>query len=370
MKVWVFILGLAVGAMPCLSDVVTLKNGRTLDGVVESETEGQVVLSIGVGKVTLEKKNIRSIQRDESAAKAMTESWKRQYFADDRFVPDRFRALAATFRHVDGLRQSALKSESDLADRSRKAAKAEKEFEQVRNEHIAVSRALASIPTNDLANNAEALTEYNEQVFRQNALQAKLVLLRSENETAVQAADTHRTSLVRYLESASRLRDEVASKVPDAMSADEQLFWGELTNRVASFASELHTIEVPYDDDGGHAILDVTINGRGKGRFLLDTGATLVVLSKSLADALKLERPSRPLQTRLADGRTADAYPCIIDSLQVGDARVDHVEAIIMDQPPAPGIDGLLGLSFLRDFVVHYDPANGQLELVRFDSTK
>ncbi len=91
----------------------------------------------------------------------------------------------------------------------------------------------------------------------------------------------------------------------------------------------------------GHYVTDGTIEGR-RVTFLLDTGATAVVVPAADADRLGLERGTR-IPIRTASG-VDHAWLTRIDRLEIGRMTWRDVEGAI-----APGLDGtvLLGMSAL-----------------------
>ncbi|WP_409288133.1 TIGR02281 family clan AA aspartic protease [Pseudomonas sp. KCJK8927] len=103
-------------------------------------------------------------------------------------------------------------------------------------------------------------------------------------------------------------------------------------------------IEVRLLSNGqGHFVADGAINGQGV-HFMLDTGATDVAIPETLARDLDLERGS-PVTLSTANGRT-EGYRTRLDSLQLGDIRLQGVRALVV-----PGLDGktvLLGMSALK----------------------
>jgi aspartyl protease family protein len=95
----------------------------------------------------------------------------------------------------------------------------------------------------------------------------------------------------------------------------------------------------------------VKFNGKVAGDFIIDTGASSVVLSKSFAEKLALTAPSRPIRVRTAAGiKTAQLTTVALVETQ--GARAKNVEAVVVDDF---GEDGLLGLSFLSRFAVTFD---------------
>lgn len=93
----------------------------------------------------------------------------------------------------------------------------------------------------------------------------------------------------------------------------------------------------------GHYVATGSINGR-EVRFFLDTGATHVALSETLARDLGLERgPSGRTQT--ANG-TIVTYQTVLDRVALGGITIRDVTASI--NPQMSGDEVLLGMSFLK----------------------
>ena len=91
----------------------------------------------------------------------------------------------------------------------------------------------------------------------------------------------------------------------------------------------------------GHYRAEALINGE-KVNVLVDTGATGVAISQSIADRLNLKSMDA-IRTNTANGDSI-GYMVRLKSLQLGGVNATDVSAMI-----APGLDGdvLLGMSFL-----------------------
>ncbi len=93
----------------------------------------------------------------------------------------------------------------------------------------------------------------------------------------------------------------------------------------------------------GHYVVDGEINGRPV-TFLVDTGASQIAMSRSLAEALEL-RPGPRLTLETANGVVA-GYQARLEEVRVGPLKARDVAAVVTE-----GIRGdtvLLGMSFLR----------------------
>ncbi|MES9968955.1 MAG: TIGR02281 family clan AA aspartic protease [Candidatus Thiodiazotropha sp.] len=93
----------------------------------------------------------------------------------------------------------------------------------------------------------------------------------------------------------------------------------------------------------GHYVAPGRVNGIGV-RFLLDTGATYVAVSSSLAERAGLRR-GMPTQSRTANG-VVRSWLTKIDRLQLGPIEMREVKATIL--PSMPDGEVLLGMSFLK----------------------
>ncbi|MBU3071036.1 TIGR02281 family clan AA aspartic protease [Aestuariicella sp. G3-2] len=105
-----------------------------------------------------------------------------------------------------------------------------------------------------------------------------------------------------------------------------------------------------------HYVANGQINGQSV-TFLLDTGATDVVIPAKLANELGLKR-GRAATAYTANG-SVRVYATELDNLQLGSIRLRNVRASIN-----PGMDGdgvLLGMSALRS--IDFQQRNGQLIL-------
>ena len=112
----------------------------------------------------------------------------------------------------------------------------------------------------------------------------------------------------------------------------------------------------------GNWIAEVRLNDSRTARFVVDTGASLCVVSPELAADLGV-RPgpgAEMVPIQVVGGVTAGARVTLA-SVRVGDAEAENVAAVI--HSIGPGIDGLLGNTFLGRFTVTLDPDRGVLVL-------
>jgi len=120
---------------------------------------------------------------------------------------------------------------------------------------------------------------------------------------------------------------------------------------------------------GSSITVDALLNGLINVKLVLDTGASLVLISKKIADklGLKLDKSQPTFFIILADGRKVEADPVVLESVKVADAEVKNVRAAVLERRQAAEEDGLLGMSFLSNFIVKIDPKSNKLILEEFN---
>jgi aspartyl protease family protein len=112
----------------------------------------------------------------------------------------------------------------------------------------------------------------------------------------------------------------------------------------------------------GNWLADVRLNDTRTARFVVDTGASLCVVSPDVAADLGV-RPGPRAETiplQVVGGATTGTR-VTLTSVRAGDVEVEDVAAVVHEI--GPGIDGLLGNSFLGRFTVTLDPDRGVLVL-------
>lgn len=119
-------------------------------------------------------------------------------------------------------------------------------------------------------------------------------------------------------------------------------------------------VAIPLRRAGGNWFAEVVLNTTTKATFVVDTGASYCVISPKLATSLGL-KPSHRVVTLQAVGGRSTVPLVTLRSIQVGKARAKDVDAAV--QEIGPGVEGLLGNSFLSRYTVTLDPAQGVLHL-------
>lgn len=112
-------------------------------------------------------------------------------------------------------------------------------------------------------------------------------------------------------------------------------------------------ITVPVRFAGRAAIVSALLNHNVNASLIIDTGATVTVISRRLANNLSI-RPTGTMLGHTVGGPIA-APVARLASLKIGAAEVNELSVIVHDFSPNPSIDGLLGMDFLGQFQVSLD---------------
>lgn len=130
---------------------------------------------------------------------------------------------------------------------------------------------------------------------------------------------------------------------------------------------EFRPKQITVDKEKGYMVVDALLNKKVNVSLVVDTGASIVLLTNRVAKKLGVDvkRQGSPIQLQVADGRKVEARFIVLESIKIKDAEAKDVEAaILMDNSQQIGFnDGLLGMSYLRRFNFKFDYTNGKLIL-------
>jgi clan AA aspartic protease (TIGR02281 family) len=132
----------------------------------------------------------------------------------------------------------------------------------------------------------------------------------------------------------------------------------------AVYRGSVTKIAVPLKNSRNALMVDATLyhrDARTSGAFIIDTGATYTSISQELAEKLGIDLTHcETVRITTANGRI-DVPKVTIDTLSVNGLEAHQVEATVIPVRHGSSFAGLIGLSFIRQFVLTIDPQGGQL---------
>lgn len=110
--------------------------------------------------------------------------------------------------------------------------------------------------------------------------------------------------------------------------------------------------------------VDAVLNRRFRTKLILDTGCTDTQISADIARRLGI-RPDQGQQVscQLADGRVVSGRAVNIREVRLGRASAKNVRAVVLDDNKMGQDTGLLGMSFLDNFIFRVDTEKKELVL-------
>ena len=129
---------------------------------------------------------------------------------------------------------------------------------------------------------------------------------------------------------------------------------------------------IEFDSNEKLIFLDVGVTSSdGSWRIylpvVLDTGATTTILPADILAALGYDpgHPGLP-RIRMITGSGIEYAPCVnVKSLIVGSEEIVNAGVLCHDLPEEAGIDGLLGLNFLKNFDFTVEYSSGRLRFIK-----
>jgi clan AA aspartic protease (TIGR02281 family) len=358
------LLAAALAAAPARADTVELTSGKTMSGLITRETRTELDLDFGYGTVTLNKSDVARIKRSSTKNRASLEKARRLKSLEEGETPppEGGAPLLEAYKKAAQARQDLRDARAQAARVGDADAGGDPELTELIADNKRVAEELQGADARaDPGNYNRLIREFNGGTAAIRAKQLDLVERRSSSASAIEKS---RDYLSAYQDFAREFRGAPA---PDeSAGADEREFHALMKDALAAMDRDFSREKVEAERRGSHWIVPVVLDGKVNARLLLDTGASMVVISRSIAAQLGPEAKKAGATTvTVADGRTVPTDVLELPSVEVGLNRADKVLAAIMPDAPQGDIDGLLGMTFLNRFGFESDPKSGVFYLRR-----
>lgn len=350
------------------ADTIHLKNKRSLTGVVTSETDTTVTLDIGIGKITINKNEIESIEKAGEEEKAeLLKDFKKNQMERGAFVPPGLEEISKKFQELKNDKNKIDIERSQFASLKRQIAEKRDRFNSLLSTFNAKNQELRNLDPN------RDIKYYNKVVSDVNSLGAKLTSLSDElirmSEKYPAYGQAVQKAIITYKDNLDNFRiyfeKELKSAKTRQQTEDEIAFFDTIGRALSNLEGNLHRDSIAFSKSAGNLVVEAKLDGKLTCLMAVDTGASLVTISRSIASRLELDLGDERnvVEFQLADGSKTKGRIVTLKSIEVGDSKAEEVLVAVMDSPPGGGIDGLLGLSFLDNFSVKIDSVNNRLVL-------
>lgn len=138
------------------------------------------------------------------------------------------------------------------------------------------------------------------------------------------------------------------------------------------------TVTLPAQNIGNYLIVEARWDRTTTARFLVDTGASVTLVSPAIARRFGAKKPlpveSPRVQVKSADGRFTELESTSLERLVFGQLRFEDVPVLIYDCAPLSShlgikIDGVLGFPLFRDTLLTLDYPHSQVVVRRAGAT-
>jgi len=341
-------------------DVVVLKNKRTIEGIIVSETEEEITLDVGFTTTALEKNEVEKIERsDEEGKHRIIRRYRKDYLETGRWIPKGAEELFQKFKELRERREEALASKNRKGALEGRFEEGSSEMVHLRNQLTGTSQRLKGLRPRE-----DPLT-YNQTVAEMNVLTVHLSEKVEQLRKMTGDIQDLDGEMIRYRSALSEFKNLFQEKSAFSPASDEvdQDFYQALTEKLFDMDSEFRHDVASLKRKGSEILVEARFNDRVTSSLIVDTGAAVTVISRSLAERIGIH-PSAITDTvdlTMADGSVVKGKRVMMESLAVGSARAEKTPVAILDSFPESGAEGVLGMTFLRKFVFTIDSQKNEL---------
>jgi len=126
-------------------------------------------------------------------------------------------------------------------------------------------------------------------------------------------------------------------------------------------------MSVAFNPAGGLVVVNAEVvgpTGTAVVRLALDTGATATVVNSAILVAVGYDPAQSPTRLQVTTGSGIESVPVVaVTRLQALGQDRNGLSILAHTLPPSAGVDGVLGLDFLRGQRLVIDFRAGQIEL-------
>ncbi|MDF3129352.1 aspartyl protease family protein [Kiritimatiellaeota bacterium B1221] len=355
-------------------DVITMVNGNQITGIVISENPSFVVVEKSGIQLTLKRTKISSIERMgiEARKVALQERKAPRPHQEEYYsvsVRPMFNALGEldelkkqwelAVEKADNLERRLENTKAEIVQLDRKIKVGRKQIEG-----FAVDEQLSALAKNKQIEDHNRLVKQTNHFLKQiRSAISHTTSLKNQIDDAYLSAGEKRNLYVKRAQRAGNHWLLLEERMKRDASIDSKGFV-ELRSRMnahpAAFEAVHQKNEPPYiltaggnkkytlpRAEDGHFYVTASLNQIQHVDFLIDTGATISLLPESTGISVGARRLGPAVKTKIADGRTVDMFPALIEEMEIYGQRFTNVVVGLMVEQGRNKIPNLLGMNVI-----------------------
>ncbi|WFB37137.1 aspartyl protease family protein [Kiritimatiellota bacterium B12222] len=377
--IWISLWGCLLPA----DDVVTLKNGNVLRGVISVETPTHLVLEMPGLKLTLTQDEIKNIEKmDAEARDDAIEEVRAPRPYQEEFYPENIRPLFRSLVALDEVK-------SQWQEAQRKTAQLETDLLSTQRD---VTRLRRSVENSKKQLDQFSLSDEESPVLQHQKIEAHNALVKQTNLTIgrirrkMDQLDSLKQQIERSVEDERQKRNDYAVGARwmgekwvlfttrlQSMDDPEPEWFPYLDQRMKQHPAAFQVItekeEPPFvltasgnkeyvlpKGEGGHYHVAVTLNRMLVEDFMIDTGATFCILSESIGLAAGAREIGPAVDTKVADGRLVKVLPAVIDEMNIYGQNFGPVTVGLIAEGEEMKVPSLLGMNVISNLPLRLTP--------------
>ncbi len=189
------------------------------------------------------------------------------------------------------------------------------------------------------------------------AIEKKQKSYENKNKVIRYNTDKYQMKKSAYIKKFTKFEDDLMNSLSNAQG-EQRRFLSSMAEEIQSLSKELMFSIIQARKYRGGTFVKGVINDKVDAMFMVDTGATYVTISTSMAKQLQLDIISKtPRENlRLADGSVQNVPVVTLSSISLGGVKQNQVKAAVMET--SPNFTPLLGMSFLKHFNWRFEGNN------------
>lgn len=348
------VLLIAPGALH--ADVVRLKNGRIVEGVITERGGDVIVMDVGFGTVSINEGDIEHLtdSSDEDDGD-LRMRWRKD--AEDKAADQGHRVpvynLSEQLRDLKRLRLSAITLKERRAGLHKECAHLDSELSRLYRGYEADLKSLRKIGSKSLKGRNDLVEVLNKTTASIESAEKDAALY---EERLKEADNSYASAVKQYRAMLFALRAACEAYAGDRSDADAA-FYEEIRGELDQLVKDLRVHEMPYRKLGDQPVVEVIFGNRVRASMIFSGRSGRTLISADIAASLGLGTvpQARSTQCFLDDGRAVPGLPVLLDRVRLGVFTRYNVRGAVADGASSPGIDGVLGRSFLSQFDIEDD---------------